>query len=49
MSITLLFPSKEARDASLASGMEQGMEAGYQRLDGILASAVGGRDMTSAA
>jgi uncharacterized protein YndB with AHSA1/START domain len=49
MSITLLFPSKEARDASLASGMEQGMEAGYQRLDGILASAVGGRDKTSAA
>lgn len=33
---TLLFPSKEARDAALASGMERGVAAGYEKLDGIL-------------
>lgn len=36
LTITVLFPSKEARDGMLASGMDQGMEAGYQRLDAIL-------------
>lgn len=36
LTITVLFPSKEARDGVLASGMDQGMEAGYQRLDAIL-------------
>lgn len=36
LAITVLFPSKEARDGMLASGMEHGMEAGYQRLDEIL-------------
>ena len=37
--ITVLYPSKEARDAALASGMERGMAAGYDRLDELLAGA----------
>jgi uncharacterized protein YndB with AHSA1/START domain len=41
LSITILYPSKEARDAALASGMEQGMAAGYDRLDNLLASTDG--------
>lgn len=35
--VTILFPSKEARDGMLASGMEQGMGAGYDRLAAMLA------------
>ena len=34
--MTLLFPSKEARDGALASGMERGVAAGYKQLDEIL-------------
>ena len=34
--MTLLFPSKEARDGALASGMARGVAAGYDRLDDIL-------------
>lgn len=34
----VLFPSKEARDAAVASGMERGMAAGYDRLDELLAA-----------
>jgi len=40
MVLTVLYPSKEARDAAIASGMDQGMAAGYDRLDGILAAQV---------
>jgi uncharacterized protein YndB with AHSA1/START domain len=36
MRMTLVFPSKEARDGALASGMEHGMNIGYQRLDTLL-------------
>jgi len=36
--MTMVFPSKEARDGALASGMEHGMEAGYKKLDEILAA-----------
>ena len=36
--MTLLFPSKEARDGALASGMARGVAAGYNRLDEILAA-----------
>lgn len=36
MTMTLAFGSKEARDGALASGMEQGMEMGYQQLDAML-------------
>lgn len=37
MKMTISCPTKEVRDAMLASGMDQGMEAGYQQLDAILA------------
>ena len=40
MKMTLSFDSKEARDGALASGMAQGMEAGYQQLDAMLAASV---------
>ncbi|MGQ0538392.1 MAG: SRPBCC family protein [Gemmatimonadaceae bacterium] len=31
--LTVLYPSKEARDAALQTGMKDGMIAGYERLD----------------
>ena len=37
MRITQAYESKEDRDGAVASGMDQGMEAGYQRLDAVLA------------
>lgn len=37
VTITVLYPSKEARDAAVATGMVQGVEAGYERLDQLLA------------
>jgi len=37
MRITQTYSSKESRDGALASGMDQGMEAGYQQLDKVLA------------
>lgn len=37
MRITQVYDSKEARDAAVASGMDQGMEAGYRQLDAELA------------
>jgi uncharacterized protein YndB with AHSA1/START domain len=42
LTMTLLFPSKAARDGALASGMEQGMTAGYETLDEFLASSLAG-------
>lgn len=36
LTITVLYPSKEARDGAIASGMEHGVAAGYDRLDHIL-------------
>jgi hypothetical protein len=39
LALSILYPSKEARDGAIASGMDQGMEAGYARLDEILAGA----------
>lgn len=41
MTITVLFPTKEARDGMIASGMEHGMEASYAKLDELLASQKG--------
>lgn len=38
MRITQEYPSKAARDGALESGMIEGMEAGYRRLDALLAS-----------
>ena len=36
--VTVLYASKAARDGALATGMTDGMEAGYQRLDEVLAA-----------
>ena len=36
VTITVLYASQEARDGALSSGMEQGMAAGFERLDGLL-------------
>jgi uncharacterized protein YndB with AHSA1/START domain len=38
LTLTLLYPSKEARDATIASGMERGVAASYDRLAALLAS-----------
>jgi hypothetical protein len=38
MTLTILFPSKEARDATIASGMEHGLAAGYDRLEEVATS-----------
>lgn len=39
LTLTLLYSSKEARDGAIASGMEHGMSASYDRLDEILEGA----------
>lgn len=36
VSIVMKLASKEARDAVLATGMKEGMDEGYRRLDGLL-------------
>lgn len=36
LTLTVLYPSKEARDGALASGMEHGVSAGYDRLEEML-------------
>jgi uncharacterized protein YndB with AHSA1/START domain len=38
LTMTVLFPSKQARDACIASGMEHGVSAGYDQLDELLAA-----------
>ena len=35
---TVLYASRKARDGALATGMTEGLEAGYERLDELLAS-----------
>jgi uncharacterized protein YndB with AHSA1/START domain len=37
MRITQTYDSKDARDGALASGMDQGIEAGYKQLDALFA------------
>jgi uncharacterized protein YndB with AHSA1/START domain len=39
LTIAMRFPSKEIRDMAVGSGMTDGMAAGYDRLDGVLAGA----------
>ena len=39
LTMTFRFDSKEIRDGAVASGMEHGMAAGFERLDEILAQA----------
>ena len=41
--LTLLYPNHEARDATIASGMEQGISAGHARLDELLSEMVAKR------
>jgi uncharacterized protein YndB with AHSA1/START domain len=36
MRITQTYSSKEARDGAVASGQDQGMEAGFKQLDAVL-------------
>ncbi len=38
--LTVLYSSKEAREGALTTGMADGMEAGYQRLDELFAAGV---------
>jgi uncharacterized protein YndB with AHSA1/START domain len=38
LTLTVLYPSKEARDATIASGMEHGVAASYDRLAELLVS-----------
>jgi len=40
--ITVLYESREARDAARRSGMEYGMAAGYNRLEALLPTLTGG-------
>ena len=37
ISITVLYPSKEARDAAIATGMSDGMSVSFDRLDRVVA------------
>ncbi len=37
LKITVVYPSKEARDGAIKSGMEHGMSAGYDNLERMLA------------
>ena len=39
LTLTVLYPSKEARDATIASGMERGVAASYDKLAELLATA----------
>ena len=39
LTLTVIYPSKEARDGALKSGMEHGMAVGYDRLAELFASA----------
>jgi uncharacterized protein YndB with AHSA1/START domain len=38
LTVTMRFPSKEARDGAVGSGMTEGMEIGYGRLDEMFAA-----------
>ncbi len=37
ITLTVAYPSREARDATLASGMERGVSTGYDKLEALLA------------
>lgn len=40
ITLTIAYPSREARDAALQTGMKDGMEQGYARLDALLKTLV---------
>ena len=44
LTLSVLYVSKEARDAALATGMTVGLEAGYRALDDVLAAMVAESD-----
>lgn len=48
MTLTMRFASKEARDGALATGMTDGMETSYQRLERVAGSGAAGRSMDEA-
>jgi hypothetical protein len=51
LTCTLVYPSKEARDATLASGMSKGVAASYDRLAELLPTsqtATGNRSVRTA-
>ena len=49
LTTTVLYPSQEARDAVLKSGMEHGVAASYDRLEELLASGLArGRSRSAA-
>ena len=39
LTLTVRYPSAEARDGALVGGMDRGLAAGYDRLDDILSGA----------
>jgi Activator of Hsp90 ATPase homolog 1-like protein len=39
LTVKMLFASKEARDGAIASGMTDGMEMSYAKLEGLFADA----------
>jgi len=49
LSLTLRYASRQARDASLASGVAQNMNAAYDALDELLAGLTAGANATHAA
>jgi uncharacterized protein YndB with AHSA1/START domain len=40
LTLTVHYPSKEARDAAIVGGMNKGLAEGYDRLDEVFASSV---------
>jgi uncharacterized protein YndB with AHSA1/START domain len=40
MTMTMTYPSREARDAALKTGMQDGMETSYARMDRYIATLV---------
>ena len=49
LALTVLYPSKEARDTMIASGMEQSMAATYDKLEELLAMLLRRESMNGAA
>jgi uncharacterized protein YndB with AHSA1/START domain len=46
LTVTLLYPSRQARDATIASGMERGVAASYDRLEELLATVAVGSEVS---
>ena len=48
LTLTVTFPSKQARDAAVASGMAHGVSASYDRLDEVIAAGAAGAVISGA-